>query len=153
MRTHAPVVVQDISALIKGYPVRAWDELPTAAVVVPLNLNSEEGLPGAVLVLGLSCRLDYDASYAEFIKQLRFQSASYLSAVRLYHGDQHRIDDLASLNSAKSSLFSHVSHELFTPITLISGPLDDLLAELSDGPHMGTIEMARRNVCVPPPHQ
>jgi signal transduction histidine kinase len=66
--------------------------------------------------------------------------------VRLYHLDQHRIDDLASLNSAKSSLFSHISHELFTPITLISGPLDDLLAEMREGPHMNMVELARRNV-------
>ncbi|CAK9780214.1 unnamed protein product [Cutaneotrichosporon oleaginosum] len=146
MRTRAPIVVPNIRALIGGYPVRAWDELPNAAVVVPLNLNSEDGLPGAVLVLGLSCRLDYDSTYAEFVSELRFQAASYLAAVRLYHGDQHRIDNLASLNSAKSSLFSHVSHELFTPITLISGPLDDLLAEMREGPHMGMVELARRNV-------
>jgi hypothetical protein len=69
MRTHAPVLVENISELIKGYPVRAWDELPDAAVVMPLNLDSEEGLPGAILVLGLSCRLDYDATYAKFIQE------------------------------------------------------------------------------------
>lgn len=67
MRTRRPVVVEDISELIQGYPVRVWDELPTSAIVIPLALNSEQGSPGAVLVLGLSCRLKYDAAYAAFI--------------------------------------------------------------------------------------
>lgn len=67
LSTHRTVVVEDIGELIRGYTARVWDELPSSAVVIPLVLNSEQGLPGAVLVLGLSCRLKYDASYAAFI--------------------------------------------------------------------------------------
>lgn len=66
--------------------------------------------------------------------------------MRLYHADQQRIDDLASLDSAKSALFSNVSHELFTPLTLISGPLDDLLAHITEGPRLNLVQTARRNV-------
>lgn len=71
--------------------------------------------------------------------------------MRLYQADQQRIDDLASLDSAKSALLSNVSNELFTPITLISGPLDDLLAEMSEGPKLNMVQTARRNVYVANP--
>lgn len=71
--------------------------------------------------------------------------------MRLYQADQQRIDDLASLDSAKSALLSNVSNELFTPITLISGPLDDLLAEMSEGPQLNMVQTARRNVYVTNP--
>lgn len=76
---------------------------------------------------------------------LRFQIASYLSAVRSYNADQRRLGDLATLDRAKSLLFSNVSHELLNPLALISGPLDDLLAD-SDGPQFANVQMAKRNV-------
>lgn len=77
---------------------------------------------------------------------LRLQTAFHYAAVRSYEADKKRIDDLAALDRAKSVLFSNVSHELFTPLSLISGPVDDLLAELPEGRQRETLKLAKRNV-------
>lgn len=145
LRTRQSMVV-DCSDLIADYAPRAWDELPTRAMVIPVTLNSEEGLPGAVLILGLSPRLTFDDTYAVFTEDLRFQLASYLSSVKLYTSDQKRLGDLTTLDKAKSLLFANVSHELIAPISLIAGPLDDFIADIADDAKREPLVMARRNV-------
>lgn len=86
-----------------------------------------------------------EALYAD-ASSLRFQLASYLSSVRSYNVDQRRLGDLTTLDRAKSLLFSNVSHELIAPITLIAGPLDDVVADMTDGVKRESLVMARRNV-------
>lgn len=76
---------------------------------------------------------------------MRLQLASHLAAARSYEDDLKRMEELADLDRAKSLLFSNVSHELVTPLSLISGPLDDVLAELPPGRQREALIMARRN--------
>nr|XP_031864018.1 uncharacterized protein CI109_000662 [Kwoniella shandongensis]KAA5531090.1 hypothetical protein CI109_000662 [Kwoniella shandongensis] len=152
------IMVEDCSSLIQDFPIRVWDELPNAAVIVPINNDSDDGIPSAVLVLGLNIRRPFDEDYESFIRilqedhtlkrliRLRLQLASGIAAVRSYEAERQRIDELAALDRAKSMLFSNVSHELRTPLTLVSGPLDDLLLETKDGPKKEMLLMARRNV-------
>ncbi|WVF67533.1 hypothetical protein IAT40_002289 [Kwoniella sp. CBS 6097] len=165
------VLVEDCSSIIQGYSIRVWDELPTAAVVVPITNESDDGLPSAVLVLGLNIRRPFDDDYESFIVSksnsamldyvqrrigadlkfrlqhvLRLQLASGIAAVRSYEAERQRIEELAMLDRAKSLLFSNVSHELRTPLTLIAGPLEDILRETPEGPRKETLTMARRNV-------
>jgi len=61
------VLVEDCGALIDGYPIRVWDELPDSAIVVPIANDSDEGIPSAVLVIGLSIRRPFDEDYESFI--------------------------------------------------------------------------------------
>lgn len=61
------VLVEDCSSLIEGYPIRVWDELPNAAIVVPIANDSDEGVPPAVMIIGLSIRRPFDADYESFI--------------------------------------------------------------------------------------
>lgn len=61
------ILVEDVAGLIKDYPIRVWDELPNAAIVVPISSDSEEGIPSAVLVLGLNIRRPFDEDYESFI--------------------------------------------------------------------------------------
>ncbi|WWD02256.1 hypothetical protein V865_000294 [Kwoniella europaea PYCC6329] len=129
------VMVENCEGLIHDYPIRAWDELPTAAVVIPIANESDDGVPSAVLVLGLNLR-----------RPLRVQLASGIAAVRSYEAERQRVEELAALDRAKSLLFSNVSHELRTPLTLIAGPLDDLLQEAPEGQKKDNLIMARRNV-------
>ncbi|KAK4687012.1 hypothetical protein P7C73_g3098, partial [Tremellales sp. Uapishka_1] len=146
LETKRLVLVEDCSSLIKDFPVRVWDELPDAAVVVPIANDSDEGVPHAVLVVGLSVRRPFDDDYEAFIHVLRLQLASGLAAVRSYEAERQMIDELGQLDRAKSLLFSNISHELRTPLTLVSGPLDDLLRETPEGPRRESLVMARRNV-------
>lgn len=58
--------IVECSALVSDYPIRVWDELPTHAIVMPIQLASEDRLPSAVLILGLSSRLKFDQQYKVF---------------------------------------------------------------------------------------
>jgi signal transduction histidine kinase len=71
--------------------------------------------------------------------------SSYLTSVKSYATDQRKLGDLATLDKEKSLLFANVSHELITPISLIAGPLDDIIAE-TDGARRQHLTIARRNV-------
>ncbi|ORY35646.1 hypothetical protein BCR39DRAFT_511288 [Naematelia encephala] len=146
LQTRRLVLVEDCAALIDQYPIRVWDELPNAAIVVPIANDSDDGIPSAIIVIGLSIRRPFDDDYESFIHVMRLQLASGIAAVRSYEAELQRIDELAALDRAKSLLFSNVSHELRTPLTLVAGPLDDLLVETQDGPKKEMLVMARRNV-------
>ena len=61
------VLVEDCSALLENFPVRVWDELPNAAIVVPVSTESDDGIPSSVVVLGLSVRRPFDDDYEAFV--------------------------------------------------------------------------------------
>ncbi|WVQ81842.1 hypothetical protein IAT38_003969 [Cryptococcus sp. DSM 104549] len=134
------ILVEDCSAFIQDFPIRVWDELPNAAVVVPISSDSDEGVPTSVLVLGLNIRRPFDEPYESFVL------ASCIAAVRSYEAERQQVDELAALDRAKSVLFSNISHELRTPLTLVSGPIDDILRDTPDGQRKDTLMMVRRNV-------
>ena len=55
-----------------------------------------------------------------------------------------RAEALAELDRAKTAFFSNVSHEFRTPLTLMLGPLEELL-RTADGAQTPLIQSARRN--------
>ena len=62
--------------------------------------------------------------------------------------ERRRAEALAELDRAKTTFFSNVSHEFRTPLTLIAGPIEDLLQDpdepLGDD-QRERLEIARRN--------
>ncbi|TXT14114.1 uncharacterized protein COLE_00307 [Cutaneotrichosporon oleaginosum] len=144
LRARRPIIVRDCSRIIKGYSVRVWEELPTSAIVIPIT-SADGGLPRAVLVLGLSSCLSFDIEYQAFLR-LRLQLSINLAAARYYQEEAKRMEELAELERAKKLLFANVSHELVTPLSLVAGPLDDVVAELPAGRLRDGLKMARRNV-------
>ncbi|WVQ71976.1 hypothetical protein IAR50_001519 [Cryptococcus sp. DSM 104548] len=156
------VLVEDVTELIKGFNIRVWDELPSAAVVVPISSDSDEEVPNAVLVLGLNIRRPFDEDYESWVVStfsfiasallttsqhvLRLQLASGIAAVHSYEVEHQRLNELAAIDRAKSLLFSNISHELRTPLTLIAGPIEDLLLEAKDSGHKEMLLMVRRNM-------
>jgi hypothetical protein len=147
LTSHRAVLVRDCRSLIEGYVPRAGDALPTSAVVIPITRDSDEGIPGALLVLGINAALPFDSTYATFIDLLRLQLASFLVAVRSYVQDQELIQQLAEVDHAKNLLFANVANDLLAPISLIAGPLDDLVDDVEASPTGAVLlNIARRNV-------
>ncbi|RYZ38448.1 MAG: PAS domain S-box protein [Myxococcaceae bacterium] len=120
---------------------------PDSALVLPMVQPGEMG-PAGMLVLGLSPRLLLDASYRSFLKLVASGLGSALASARAYEEARQRADALMEVDRAKTAFFSNVSHEFRTPLTLLLGPLEDVLADAEhplEPRHQAQLELARRN--------
>ncbi len=61
------------------------------------------------------------------------QIATAIQNVRAAEEERQRLEALAEIDRAKTAFFSNVSHEFRTPLTLMLGPVEDLLAKSYTG--------------------
>jgi signal transduction histidine kinase/DNA-binding NarL/FixJ family response regulator len=117
-----------------------------SAVVLPIT---EPGLsaPSAVLVAGVSPWHTHDDDYEGFYELLASHLSAGLASAHAYEAERKRAEALAVIDRAKTTFFSNVSHEFRTPLSLMLGPLDDVLADGAALPPdtRAQLEMARRN--------
>ncbi|OCF32765.1 hypothetical protein I316_05687 [Kwoniella heveanensis BCC8398] len=149
VHTRRPILVRNCRRLISGFPIRIWDELPVDAVVIPLFNEHEQ--PVAVIILGLNVRRPFEQDYIDFIvshsiNPVKTQITSSLIAVRVTEAERRHIEDMEALDRAKNLLFSNISHEFRTPLTLIAGPLEDMVAETAEGKQKDLLTLAQSNV-------
>jgi signal transduction histidine kinase/DNA-binding response OmpR family regulator len=109
--------------------VRADETEPTttSALAIPV-LGGAPPEVRAVLVSGLSSRRAFDADYRSFLALVVEDLAAGLASARVREQERSQVEALAALDDAKTRFFSNVSHEFRTPLTLLLGPLDDLLS-------------------------
>ena len=88
---------------------------------------------GVTLVVGLNPQRPFDDDYRSFVDLVADQLGTALGNARAYEEASERAEALAALDRAKTTFFSNVSHEFRTPLTLMLGPVEDLLAE-ANGP-------------------
>jgi GAF domain-containing protein len=144
---NALAVVEGLSSRFERLPTGSWDRAPDRAAVVPLGEQGQNGVAG-FLVAGLNPYLVWDEEYRGFVRLLAGQIAAGIANARAYQEERRRAEALAEIDRAKTTFFSNVSHEFRTPLTLILGSLEDLLAKppdllARDGYELGAI--ARRS--------
>jgi len=110
--------------------------------------SSASGGRGGRLVVGLNPRRPFDDHYRSFLDLVAAQFATALANARAYEEERQRSEALAALDRAKTIFFSNVSHEFRTPLTLMLGPIQNLLAEIN-GPLTATqhneVDILQRN--------
>ena len=96
------------------------------AYAAPARPGRTEPVAG-FFVAGVRDEFVADASHRDFLEMLAFGVGRSVSAARAREAERDQARAVATLDRAKTALFSNTSHELRTPLALILGPLDELL--------------------------
>jgi signal transduction histidine kinase/DNA-binding response OmpR family regulator len=145
MRSHSWIAVGDLVERGVRLPGGPYPEPSTAAVVVPFEVGTADGPRGAI-VFGASPRIVLDDTYRTFFSLVASHVAKVVGDAHAFETEQRRIEELAALDRAKVAFFSNVSHEFRTPLTLMLGPISDLLSDATVPPGiLASLSMVRRN--------
>ncbi|GAX40262.1 multi-sensor hybrid histidine kinase [Tolypothrix sp. NIES-4075] len=128
LRTQEPVVIMDMSQCppeIKGFdlPLRGKAR---SLMVVPLLADGKS-------IGSITLRQDTKArkwlpTEIELAKAVAAQAAIAVQQSHLYQKTREQAERLLQLDKQKTEFFQNISHEFRTPITLIQGPLESVVA-------------------------
>ena len=127
--------------------MRGSDDVPPPnALELPL-FDGTSAEPIATLVAKASDQRPFDDDYRGFFSLVAGHISSAITKAKAYEAERMRAEALAELDRAKTAFFSNVSHEFRTPLTLMLGPLEDVLGggDALDRSTRDQLEVAHRN--------
>ena len=128
---------------LSGGPYEEW---PHTALLLPVHLATQ-AQPIGFLLAGVSPRRVLDEDYLNFYGLLGNTITTAFANVYAYQQEQQRAEALAAIDRAKTAFFSNISHEFRTPLTLMLGPLEELLGDerFIESGYQASIEATYRN--------
>lgn len=127
LRSGKNELVSDLSETFGALPGGLWPEPSEAALVAAIPASGQAPPTGA-LVCGLSPRRVIDNDYRSFVNLVAGHIGTSVANARAYAEERKRAQALTAIDRAKTLFFSNVSHEFRTPLTLMLGSLEGVLA-------------------------
>lgn len=117
--TQEAQVIEGIGSLFGGMPQGGWEVSTEKAIVMPLA--------SGFLVIGTNPFRPTDERYINFCKLIADQLSTSFADIHVLELERGKAAALAEIDRAKTLFFSNISHEFRTPLTLLLGPMEDLL--------------------------
>ncbi|WP_265921750.1 response regulator [Cupriavidus nantongensis] len=125
-------------------PGGAWGVPTSRAALIEVAPSGGASHRG-VLVVGLNPFRLFDERYRSFLTLTAGQIGAAMHSALAYEAERKRAEALAEIDRAKTAFFSNISHEFRTPLTLMLGPLEELVRRAGPGEDRAMLEMTHRN--------
>src|SRR5579872_3582349 len=123
-------IIEGIRHLLGPMPTGAWEVPTDKAVVLPIFQAGAKEATG-FLVMGINPFRLPNEYFLRFCSLIADQLTTSFADIHVLELERGRTQALAEIDRAKTLFFSNISHEFRTPLTLLLGPIEDMLNDHS----------------------